>query len=135
MFSPEEKSSFKYYLAHLCAYNMTALNLGCWKPKYLLHDIEKPWLKLWWGKYEKVRAWHRRNNKHHLEYKNPEKIDWEALVIDWECSHFTKMDGQETARELYDYSITAKVENGEVSQDMAELMKLHIPPILEKLKL
>ena len=46
MFSKSERSSFKYWFAHWCAYNMTALNLGMWKPKYLLHDIEKPWLML-----------------------------------------------------------------------------------------
>lgn len=135
MFKPEEKSSFKYYLAHLCAYNMTALNLGCWKAKYLLHDFEKPWLKLWFGDYSKVRKWHRRHNRHHLGYKYPEKIDWEALIIDWECSRFTKLDSPKTARELYEYSITKRVESGEISKYIANLMKTNIPQILERLKL
>ena len=30
LFTPEEKSGFSYYFAHLFAYNMTALNLKCW---------------------------------------------------------------------------------------------------------
>ena len=49
MFTKEERSGFKYWFAHWCAFQMTALNLKCWRPKYLLHDIEKPWLKLLWG--------------------------------------------------------------------------------------
>lgn len=135
MFNPEEKSTFKYWLAHWCSYNMTALNLRCWKFKYLFHDIEKPWLKLLLGDYKKVRDWHRKHNKHHLEYKNPDKIDWESLIIDWECSRFTKLDSPETAREMYEYSITKKVENGKISNDMAIKMKNNIPPILDKLHL
>ena len=46
MFTKEERSGFKYWFAHWCAFQMTALNLKCWRPKYLLHDIEKPWLSL-----------------------------------------------------------------------------------------
>ena len=80
MFTEKEKSSFSYYFAHLFAYNMTALNLKCWKWKYLLHDIEKPWLKLLWGDYQKVREWHRKKNRHHLTYKNANNIDWEAMI-------------------------------------------------------
>lgn len=52
MFTKEERSGFKYWFAHWCAFQMTALNLKCWRPKYLLHDIEKPWLKLLWGDYK-----------------------------------------------------------------------------------
>lgn len=54
MFTKEERSGFKYWFAHWCAFQMTALNLKCWKFKYLLHDIEKPWLKLIWKNYNKV---------------------------------------------------------------------------------
>lgn len=89
MFSKEERSSFKYWFAHWCAYNMTALNLRMWKPKYLLHDIEKPWLMLLWKDYKRVQKWHRTHNAHHLEY--PGEKDWEAMLIDWECSRFTKL--------------------------------------------
>lgn len=135
MFKPEEKSSFKYWFAHWCSFNMTALNLGCWKFKYLLHDIEKPWLKLWFGDYLKVREWHRKHNRHHLAYKVPENIDWEALVIDWECSRFTKLDSPKTARELYEYSITERVESGKISTYIAYLMMENIPKILDKLNL
>lgn len=46
MFTKEERSGFKYWFAHWRAFQMTALNLKCRKFKYLLHNIEKPWLKL-----------------------------------------------------------------------------------------
>ena len=55
MFSKSERSSFKYWFAHWCAYNMTALNLGMWKPKYLWHDIEKPWLMMFYRDFQQMR--------------------------------------------------------------------------------
>lgn len=91
MFTKEERSGFKYWFAHWCAFNMTALNLKCWKFKYLFHDIEKPWLKLILRDYKKVQKWHREHNAHHIEYYlKHRKADWKAMVIDWECSRFTK---------------------------------------------
>ena len=68
-FESKDKSSFSYWFWHWLAYNYTAKNLGIWKFKYLFHDIEKPWLKLFWGDYLKVRKWHRENNKHHITFK------------------------------------------------------------------
>lgn len=91
MFTKSERSSFKYWFAHWCAFQMTALNLHHWKPKYLLHDIEKPFLKLFWD-YKKVQKWHRTHNSHHTEYKG--QWDTYAMVIDWECSRFTKSEAQ-----------------------------------------
>jgi hypothetical protein len=70
---------------------MTALNLKHWKPMYLLHDIEKPFLKLFWD-YKKVQKWHRTHNSHHIEYNG--LWDTYAMVIDWECSRFTKSESQ-----------------------------------------
>jgi hypothetical protein len=37
------------------------------------------------------------HSNHHLEYEYQDKIDWEALVIDWECSRFTKYASPRTA--------------------------------------
>ena len=99
MFTKKDRSTFPYWFAHWCAFQMTALNLGVWRVKYLFHDIEKPFLRLLWGDYKKVQKWHRFHNRHHLSYKDPEKIDWEALIIDWECSRFTKLSSPRTARE------------------------------------
>lgn len=109
MFTKADRSSFKYWFAHWCGFNLTALNLGIWKPKYLLHDIEKPWLRLLWkGDYSKVQKWHRIHNRHHLEYglqHGWDAIDWEALMIDWECCGLSKQEAQLDARETLEYEI------------------------------
>lgn len=109
-FSKEERSGFAYWFAHWCAFNMTALNLHMWKFKYLFHDWYKPWLKLLLGDYKKVQKFHRKHSRHHLEWlegKSKEEwinLDWEALVIDWECSGYTKRACPRNAREeMHDY--------------------------------
>lgn len=106
MFDKSQRSSFKYYFAHLCAFNMTALNLGVWKFKYLFHDFEKPWLMLMWKDYSRVQKWHRTHNRHHLEYAGGKVYDFEAMVIDWECSRFTKSQSPLTAKEEYEKYIS-----------------------------
>ena len=40
-----------------------------------------------------MQKWHRTHNSHHLEYglkHGFDKIDWKALMIDWECSQMSK---------------------------------------------
>jgi len=114
MFTKEERSSFPYWFAHWCAFQMTALNHKMWKPKYLFHDWEKPWLRIFYP-YPKVQKWHRHHHNHHLEWlddhlwncqfrdgdirKVLDRFDWEGMVIDWECSRFTKIASPMTARE------------------------------------
>ena len=129
-FEPKDKSGFSYWFWHWLAYNYTAKKLGVWKCKYLLHDIEKPWLKLFWGDYTKVRKWHREHNRHHITYKDKNKIDWEAAVIDWECSRYTKRDSMKTAREQYEYFINEKYKDYEENKI---LLENNVPKILKKL--
>lgn len=88
MFSKDERSDFKYWFAHWCAFQMTALVLRSWKFKYLFHDWYKPWMKLLGIPYEKIQKFHRSHANHHLEYDG--KKDYIAMMIDWECSRFTK---------------------------------------------
>ena len=135
MFDKSERSTFKYWFAHWCAYNMTALNLKCWKFKYLFHDILKPWLKILLNDYSKVRKIHRKNAKHHLTYKNVNKIDWEAMVIDWECSRYTKTNAPMNARETYEYFVVTRYKNGKISDEIKQLLEINIPPILKKMNL
>ena len=104
-FTKDERSSFSYWYYHWKAFNLLALSLGVWKFKYLFHDCEKPWLRLFFD-YKKVQEIHRRNNSHHLEYKNAPDYDWEAMVIDWECSRYTKIAAQLNAREECDRKIS-----------------------------
>jgi hypothetical protein len=134
MFTKKDRSSFKYWFAHWCGFQLTALNLGIWKPKYLLHDIEKPWLKVFWkGDYKRVQKWHRTHNKHHLEYGLKygwDKIDWEALMIDWECCGLSKQEAQLDARETLEYEI-----NRDKSKSYATDISNHLLPILNKYEL
>ena len=120
MFTKEERSTFKYWFAHWCAFQMTALNLKAWKFKYLFHDIEKPWLKLIFnGDYKKVQKYHRKHSKHHPEYLdvNPNKVDWEAMMIDWECSRFTKEAQPNGARVQLTLEASANVTWGKTIWD------------------
>lgn len=128
MFDKSQRSSFKYYFAHLCAFNMTALNLGVWKFKYLFHDFEKPWLMLLWKDYPRVQKWHRTHNRHHLEYAGGKVYDFEAMVIDWECSRFTKSQSPLTAKEEYEKHILD-------SQDVPTWVKHGIESTIIKLGL
>ena len=105
MFDKSQRSKFDYWFAHWCAFNMTALNLGVWKFKYLFHDIEKPWLMWIWKDYKRVQKWHRKHNRHHLEYSGKKGYDFEAMIIDWECSRFTKLASPLTARGEYEKNI------------------------------
>ena len=99
-FDKSHRSGFRYWYNHWKAFNLTALALGAWKLKYLFHDIEKPWLMILWNRdYKRVQKWHRTHNPHHFGYKNAPNYDYEAMVIDWECSRFTKLAAQKNARE------------------------------------
>ena len=84
MFSKKERGTFPYWFAHLCAFNLTALNLKVWKFKYLFHDIEKPWLMLLWRDYKRVQKFHRTHNRHHLESNGKRGYDYMAMIIEWE---------------------------------------------------
>lgn len=87
-FNKDQRSTFRYWFWHYLSFNMVAMELKAWRFKYLFHDIEKPWLKLILRDYKKVQKWHRVHNSHHLEYKG--ERDWQAMVIDWEASRYTK---------------------------------------------
>ena len=141
MFKENEKSTFKYWFAHWCAFQMTALNNKCWKFKYLFHDIEKPWLMLIWKDYKKVQKWHRTHNSHHLEYKNKCEIDYEAMAIDWECSRFTKKSSPRTAYEqlckvlgemksIYDNPKTNTIEKIKIRSTGSDLEKNMIKALI-----
>lgn len=56
----------------------------------MFHDFEKPWLRLFLS-YDKVQKIHRNIHPHHGEfYLKHGWLHWDDLVIDWECSHYTK---------------------------------------------
>ena len=134
-FTKKERSSFSYFFWHWLAYNYTACKLGVWKPKWLLHDIEKPWLKLFLKDYKKVQKWHRMHNDHHLHYgrKNGlNKVDWLAAVLDWECSRLTKLQAQKTARQA---ALAIIADDVNYNQGERDAVMYNVLPILDYLEI
>ena len=103
-FTKEQRSSFKYWFWHWLAFNRTSIEWHIWKFHHLFHDIEKPFLRLFFP-YKKVQELHRWNNPHHLEYKHPDNRNWEDMVIDWECSRLTKVACPRNAVEEADFKL------------------------------
>lgn len=113
-----KKSSFKYWFNHWCAFQMTALNLGCWKFRFLFHDGLKPIMRLFMS-YDKLRKYHRMLCSHHPECIF--KKDYLAMVVDWECGRFTKADAPMNARQTMERNYPE--------------VKNELEPILNKLNL
>ena len=88
-FTKDQRSTFPYWFWHWLAFNDVARELHVWRPRHILHDIEKPFMRLIFP-YTKVQKWHRLHNRHHLEYKYPERRSWLDMIIDWEASGRTK---------------------------------------------
>ena len=134
-FDKSQRSTFRYWWNHYTAYNVVAMKLGVWKPKWLLHDIEKPWLKLFWGDYKRVQKWHKHHNKHHIfsgRRYGLNKINWLAAVIDWECSRYTKYAAPRTARQEIDVLLEEK---SKYTDDEREEIRKNCYPILDYLGL
>lgn len=127
-FDKKDRSSFSYWYMHWKAFNLTAYFLGAWKFKYLFHDFEKPWLKLFWP-YEKVQAFHRKHANHHVQYAGDD-FDWEAMVIDWECSRFTKSAAQLNAADTLVEEMK-RLEPGTGKYQQTWLYN-HVTPVLKK---
>lgn len=141
MFTEDQKSTFPYYFAHVCAYNMVALNLGVWKPKYIFHDWEKPWMLLLakglkkvgllkQEPYEWVRNWHRTHRKHHVQYyrmptlhKDGRMPDVVEMILDWESSRYTKLA---SPRNAYLYFLANKSKMPEIVQYWVEVELKHL---------
>lgn len=134
-FTKKERSSFPYWFSHWCAFNLTAMCLHVWKIKYLFHDIEKPWLKLFLS-YDKVQKFHRIHNSHHLEYGRLygwDKMDWMGSIIDWECSRLTKKAQPLNAKQFTQYLIENK--DGKRGEEEINAIKENVLPLLETLDL
>lgn len=128
-FTKEERSSFPYWFAHWCAFNMIALTLHIWKPRYLFHDFEKPWLMWIWKDYKRVQKWHRIHNRHHVDYTGKRGYDYDAMIIDWECSRFTKQSAPYNAWDTLDKVIKVKY------PDQYEEIERHVRPRMIELGL
>lgn len=90
-FGPDKRGHFIYWCWHWVAFQYVAIDLRAWRPRFLFHDIEKPFLMLLWKDYKRVQQYHRNHSRHHLEYKGKKEYDWLGMLIDWECAHLTKI--------------------------------------------
>lgn len=130
-FTRDDRSTFTYWFAHWCAFNLVALNLKMWKFKYLFHDIKKPFAKLIHS-YDKVQKMHRYNNSHHLEYFiKTGKADWEAMLIDWECSGLTKVACPLDARGEMERLLASN----EYPEYVLQALDMNMRPLLDKLNI
>lgn len=129
-FTKEDRSSFPYWFAHWCAFQMVALNCHKWKFKYLFHDFYKPWMRLFIS-YDKVQMFHNKNSHHHLLYvflHGMEHADWTAMIIDWECSRFTKQAAQLNARDEKERIISTLHTLDQSNKTVKQLSKLGLLP-------
>lgn len=130
-FNKSERSSFSYWFAHWCAFQMVALNCHQWKFKYVFHDWYKPWLKLFIP-YEKVQMFHNKHSNHHLLHwflvPNEKEPDWQQMIIDWECSRFTKQAAPLTAAEEKERIIKGLKEFDPTNKTVRQLSALNMLP-------
>lgn len=86
MFNKLERNTLSYMFARWHAFNMMALNLKCWKFKYIFYNIDEILCRLFGFN---IHNWHKKHSKHHLDYlenHSPNKIDWDMVFIGWYCS-------------------------------------------------
>ena len=107
-FTLDECASFKYWFAHYCAVNAIALKCDAWRTKYLIHDLEKPFLKLLWKDPDRVQEFHVKHANHHPQNKPFEKVDIVEMVLDWESARYTKEFAPLSAREFYEKQYKGK---------------------------
>ncbi len=109
-FSKEERDSnkliyFKYWFCHWYIINKMAIMLGKWRIKYIFHDMEKPWINLFFGS-KICKKFHISHNRHHLDYilyNHNKDCDYEEMILDFESARFTKNDEPLGSRETIDW--------------------------------
>jgi hypothetical protein len=84
-----------YWWRHWKAYQKVAIDLGVWRWRFIFHDADKIILMSILDS-EKAQAIHERNSRHHFTGPG-KKYDYLGMVIDWECSRFTKPHAQKNA--------------------------------------
>lgn len=142
----------QYHFAHWCAFNMLAMNLGVWKFHHLFHDWYKPLMNdvllLFYEidriyssivhrsysdvsrSYSIVHKFHQKYSNHHLEYfYRTGKCNWLDLILDWECSGYTKEQGKLSAREY----LNKLISEGEIQSSSTEARM--ITELLDKYEL
>ena len=136
-FEKSQRSDWRYYWAHWAAFQMVAITLGIWKPRHLFHDWYKPWLKMLGLPYSEIQYIHRHSSRHHLEYlelNNGTYFDWDSMIIDWECSQYTKEACTRNARQKMEH-ILNDYPDDEYNTYIKYMLRRYVEPRLEKLGL
>ena len=129
-FDKSQRSTFRYWWNHWKAFQYVALQYGIWEFRYVFHDWYKPWMRLVLP-YEKVQKFHRHHARHHLEWAvdhNWQNVDWYGMIIDWECSRFTKYKSPYPARGAMEIEINKH-------REYEPYLRANMEPILDKLGL
>lgn len=136
-FDKSLRSTWRYYWAHWCAFQMVAITLGIWRPKHLFHDWYKPWLKMLGLPYDDIQFIHRHSTNHHLEWfevNNESGFDWDSMIIDWECSQYTKESCSRNARQEMEHVLN-DYPNDDFNLYIKYLLRKHVAPRLTRLGL
>ena len=119
-FTLDECATFGYWLAHYLVVNVLAIKCNVWTPRYLLHDIEKPFLKLIWVDADKVQEFHVKHARHHPQNKPFDRIYLEEMLLDWESARYSKEFAPLSAREFYEQKYKGKTKFTEEQQKRIE---------------
>lgn len=117
------KDHIKYTMKHKRAFlEMEKKLLGHNTVRGFFHDLDKIFMYLVTSKSQekKVSKFHRKHSCHH-PIRARTKSDYIQMIIDWECSRFTKPDKPMTARQTL-YKLFPEMED-------------KILPLLEELNL
>ena len=68
------------------------------------------------------------------KYHDPTKFDWEAMIIDWECSRYTKEASPRNARQEYEY-LMENLPNDDMSKTKKYFLYHYVEPKLKSLGL
>lgn len=129
-FDKNSRSSFAYWWNHWLAFQLVARRYKVWRFRFIFHDFYKPWFKLFMP-YKKLQTFHRTHSRHHLEWAvmhDWKGVDWLGMVIDWECSRYTKLAAQLNARDTMELEIKNHPE-------YEKALRENFEPILDKLGL
>lgn len=95
------KDHIKYTMKHKRAFlEMEKKLLGHNTVRGFFHDLDKIFMYLVTSKSQekKVSKFHRKHSRHH-PIRAKTKADYIQMIIDWECSRFTKLDKPLNARQ------------------------------------
>ena len=87
--------------------------------------------------YVDIQFIHRHSTNHHLEWfevNNESGFDWDSMIIDWECSQYTKESCCRNARQEMEHILNDNP-NDDYNLYIKYLLRKHVAPRLTRLGL